>query len=140
MTSDFAVAVHGMVYLNHKNCVVSSEQLAENICTNPARVRKIMSKMKKAGFVETKEGVVGGYQMILPAEGLSLSMIADALEISYITAGWKSGNSDMDCMIASGMAGVMDEIYEKLNRICGETLAHISISDIDEKIFGSKNV
>ena len=37
MTSDYCVAVHALVYLNHKAKVLSSEELAENICTNPAR-------------------------------------------------------------------------------------------------------
>ena len=34
MTSDYCVAVHALVYLNHKAKVLSSEELAENICTN----------------------------------------------------------------------------------------------------------
>ena len=33
--------------------MVSSEVLAENICTNPARVRKVMAQLKRAGLVET---------------------------------------------------------------------------------------
>ena len=43
MNSDFCVAVHGMVYLYHKKCQLSSDELADNICTNPARVRKVMA-------------------------------------------------------------------------------------------------
>lgn len=136
MTSEFAVAVHGLVFLNHKNCVVSSEQLAENICTNPARVRKVMAKMKKAGYVETKEGVVGGYQIAMPADRLSLAMIADSLEVTYVSASWKSGDSDMECLVASGMAAIMDDIYESLNVLCGQKLEKITIGDIDKKIFG----
>ena len=61
MNSAFCVAVHALVYLNHKARQLTSEELAENICTNPARVRKIMAVLKKAGLVETKEGSVGGY-------------------------------------------------------------------------------
>ena len=57
MTSDYCVAVHALVYLNHKAKVLSSEELAENICTNPARVRKVMAKLKKAGFVKRRKEV-----------------------------------------------------------------------------------
>lgn len=49
-----------MVFLHHKGDMVSSEVLAENICTNPARVRKVMAQLKRAGLVETHEGAVGG--------------------------------------------------------------------------------
>ncbi len=59
MTSEFCIAVHAVVYLNHKKCTVSSDALAENICTNPSRVRQIMTKLKKAGMVETKRESTG---------------------------------------------------------------------------------
>ena len=57
MTSDYCVAVHALVYLNHKAKVLSSEELAENICTNPARVRKVIGKAEKGRFCKTKEEV-----------------------------------------------------------------------------------
>ena len=68
MTSEFGIAVHAMVFLHHKGDMVSSEVLAENICTNPARVRKVMARLKRAGLVSTKRcgGVplcgLGGYR------------------------------------------------------------------------------
>ena len=61
MTSEFSIAAHALVYLYHKDTTLSSEQLAENICTNPARVRKVMAQLKRAGLVATKEGIDGGY-------------------------------------------------------------------------------
>ena len=48
MTGAFSLAVHALVYLNHKATTLSSEMLAENICTNPARIRKVMSQLKRA--------------------------------------------------------------------------------------------
>ena len=33
MTSDFCVAVHALVFLHHKGCSQSSEEMAANICT-----------------------------------------------------------------------------------------------------------
>ena len=56
MNSDFCVGVHALVYLSHKNCCLSSEELAENICTNRVRVRRVMGRLGKAGLVDTKSG------------------------------------------------------------------------------------
>ena len=56
MTSEFGMAVHALTFLNHKGEMVSSEVLAENICTNPARVRKVMAKLKRAGLVPPGKG------------------------------------------------------------------------------------
>ena len=105
MTSEFAIAVHALVYLHHKNAVLSSEELAENICTNSARVRKVMAKLKKKDLIGTKEGIKGGYHMSLDASEITLGDICEALQVDIVKAAWRSGSMDMDCMIASGMAG-----------------------------------
>lgn len=47
MNSSFSIAVHALVYLNHMEKVLSSEELARNVCTNPVLIRKVMSKLKK---------------------------------------------------------------------------------------------
>ena len=54
MTSEFGIAVHAMVFLHHKGDMVSSEVLAENICTNPARVRKVMAQLKRGWWKRTR--------------------------------------------------------------------------------------
>ena len=56
MTAEFALAIHGLVYLYHRGKMVTSEELAQNICTNPARVRKVMAKLHKAGLIIASEG------------------------------------------------------------------------------------
>lgn len=137
MTSDYCVAVHALVYLNHKAKVLSSEELAENICTNPARVRKVMAKLKKAGFVKTKEGSEGGYLFDQDADRVTLDQIAQALEIRFVDTAWKSGDTDMKCLVASGMAGLMDEIFDDLNEQCRKRLKEITIGTLDHRIFGN---
>lgn len=139
MTSDYCVAVHALVYLNHKAKVLPSEELAENICTNPARVRKVMAKLKKAGFVKTKEGSEGGYLFDQDADQVTLDQIAQALEIRFVDTAWKSGDTDMKCLVASGMAGLMDEIFDDLNEQCRKRLKEITIGTLDHRIFGNQN-
>ena len=67
-------------------------------------------------------------------------MVADALNIRFVQSGWHSGDMDMKCLVASGMAGVMDDIFLDLDERCRERLAQISIADIDDRIFGSDGV
>lgn len=138
MTSEFGVAVHALVFLNHKGRTVSSEELSQNICTNPARVRKIMAKLKRAGLLSTKEGVDGGYLFSLDPAEVSLREISEALEVQFVTSAWRSGDTDMKCLIASGMADVMDGIYGDLDRLCKEHLEQITIQQIDGRIFSKK--
>lgn len=139
MTSEFTIAVHALVFLNHKATVYSSEGLAENVCTNAARIRKVMAKLKKADLVKTKEGVEGGYLFHRDSGEINLAMVAEALDTPFVTVSWKSGNPHMCCLISSGMAGVMDELYSDLDQCCRERLSRVTIASLDQKIFRKTN-
>ena len=56
MTSEFAIAVHALVFLDRSNATIASEELADNVCTNPVCIRKVMGKLKKAGLIEAVTG------------------------------------------------------------------------------------
>lgn len=136
MTGEFAMAVHALVYLNHKKTTLSSEELAENICTNPARVRKVMALLKKDGLVSTREGGAGGYAFLLNPASITLKRVADAVSARFVSAAWRSGDTDMECLVASGMANIMDGIYGELDALCRARLNNMTIQDIDLIIFG----
>ena len=139
MNSDFCVAVHAFVYLNHhggKTC--SSKELATNICTNPARVRKILAMFKDCTFITTIEsGPNSGYQFSGDPDKITLSDIASIMKIDFVEPGWRSGDTDMDCLISSGMGNLMDGIFSDLNKDCYSKLSDISVSDIERRIFGT---
>lgn len=137
MQSDFCVAVHALVFLHHKDCVLSSEALADNICTNAARVRKVLAKLKTAGLVETKEGNVGGYRLKQPASQISLTKVADALQIRFVDTNWYSGDLNKPCQVASGMSGIMSDLLEDLDRCCRDKLENKTVADINIQIFGA---
>lgn len=138
MTSEFAIAVHALVYLNHCNDTISSEMLASNVCTNPARIRKVMVKLKKAGIILTKEGLEGGYHFEKDSAHVNLRQVCDALGVKFVSASWRSGDEEKDCMIASGMASIMDDIYKDLDELCREKLESITIASIEQDIFRQK--
>lgn len=124
-----------MVFLHHKNELLSSEALAENICTNPARVRKIMAKLGKAGLIETKSGRSGGGYTFQRGAYTTLRAVAQSLELNFVEAGWHSGDPHMDCQVASGMAGYMDHLYGELDALCKDKLAQITIADVADTLF-----
>lgn len=135
MTGDFGVAVHALVFLSHKHDCVNSEQLSRNICTNPARVRKIMAKLKSSGLLETREGFDGGYQFTKDPKEVTLRQIAESVDAKFVSVSKSSGDVDMDCQIASGIGPIMDRIYDRLDETCRDSLAEITLSHIDQSIF-----
>ena len=135
MNSDLNVATHALVYLNHCECIVSSEDLAENICTNPARIRRVLTPLVHVGIIGTKEGLGGGYRLVRSADSITLADVCEALGTRFISVNWRSGDVDMDCLVSSGMADIMGGIYDDLDSLCMEHLRNLTIQDITERIF-----
>ncbi|WP_458862785.1 RrF2 family transcriptional regulator [Acidaminobacterium chupaoyuni] len=137
MTGEFAVAVHAMVYLYHKASCLSSEELAKNVCTNPARIRKVMAKLKKAGLVETREGAEGGCRIAKDGQ-TTLGEILKALGENAVTLNWRSGHKDAECLISAGMGGVMEGICAQLDQVCEEYLSTVTIESLEQYLIGKK--
>lgn len=136
MNGEFSVALHALVFLKHKNTIINSEKLSENICTNPVRIRKIMLKLKKAGLIKTKEGINGGYYLPKYNDNINLKQICDALEIDDIVSPpYNTGNYDSECLISSGMADIIDNIFFELNNDCKNKLQLKTIDSIEKEIF-----
>lgn len=137
MNSDFILAIHALVFLEHMGQTVASGLLAENICTNPSRVRRVLAKLKKAGLVQTKEGRQdGGYLVTGDMKKTTLYAVGKALESEYVSVNWHSGDSEKNCRIASGMADVTDMLMGELNRSCEESLKNWTIADISHRLLG----
>lgn len=137
MNSDFCVAVHALVYLNRRGCVLSSEELARNICTNPARVRKVLARMKKDGLVETKEGSSGRRLPLCQGGGGGVPGPGGrALEVRFVSTSWHSGSQEVKCLVATGMAQVMDALFDDLDDRCMARLEEITVEQVDRKLSG----
>ena len=138
MDSSFNLAVHALVCLSHSGRSLSSEALSENICTNPTRVRRVQAVLKKAGIVETREGLDGGYRLTADPAMLTLRQVAEAVNTRFVDCAWHSGDIDRDCAICSGMAGVMDALYRQMDEQCAAYLSRLTVADIEKELFEHK--
>ena len=135
MNGEFCVAAHALVYLHHKGVPLSSEALAENICTHPVRVRRVLSRLRAAGLVASKEGEGGGYRFCGEAGAVTLLQVADALGIRCVELRWRSGSVDMECLVASGMGNLMEGLADDLDQRCRQRLAALTIADLEGCLF-----
>lgn len=139
MTAEFIVAVHAIVFLNHRKEYMSSEKIAENVCTNPARIRKVMAELKKANLVEAKASFVGGYAFHKDPQTVTLYDIFQATSKQIVKVSWRSGDHSADCPISQKMEGIMNQVFSEVESSAKEVLQKITIGDIDEEIFPKTN-
>lgn len=130
------MAVHGMVYLLYTGRTTSSRELAANICTNPARVRKVMAELGRAGLVRAREGRGSSGYSAAPGSGsVTLAQVMDALGGTAVPAAWRTGDLDRNCLISSGVGDLMDGICRDLNALCHARLEQITIGEVSDRIF-----
>jgi Rrf2 family protein len=114
VNSEFTIAVHSLVFLAYKpDRMATSDMIAHNVNTHPSRVRKVMSCLRKHGYVVTREGIGGGFILQCEPERTTLAEIYRATSIGSIKPAWCSGNTEEQCMVACHMAEVMDTIFSE---------------------------
>jgi len=131
MNSEFVIAVHSLVYLaNLPEGMATSDEIAANVCTHPARVRKVMSCLRKSGYVDTREGFGGGYKLVCRPDDVTLADIYRALASGSLAPNWCSGNPETDCIISSRMGEVMREVFCGADRQLEAYFSRITIGSM----------
>ncbi|QJC51245.1 Rrf2 family transcriptional regulator [Paenibacillus albicereus] len=135
MNSEFTIAVHSLVYLaSRPDRMATSDSIARNVNTHPSRIRKVMSLLRKQGYIGTKEGIGGGYLLERLPEQTTLAEIYRATSFGSIKPGWCSGGEQGDCLIACRMAAVMDEIFTDTEAKLLQHLEGMTIRDVLQRV------
>ncbi|AZN38632.1 RrF2 family transcriptional regulator [Paenibacillus albus] len=135
MNSEFTIAVHSLVYLAYlPERMAPSEAIADNVSTNPARIRKVMSCLKRGGYVDTREGAGGGYRLTLDPAVVTLADIYRLMAQGSVIPSWCSGDPDMDCVVGSNMREVMDGIFCRAEKQLENYFGGITIAGVLSQI------
>jgi len=114
MNSEFTIAVHCLLFLYTKeDKMANSEQIACSVSTHPARIRKVLSLLRKQGLVATKEGARGGYQLNRALEEITLGDLYRLFARGSLQPGWCSGNEQSPCRISSNIHSAMELIFSR---------------------------
>ena len=100
MSGNFLTAIHIMTYLAYPGnagapaahiesfvayvggtgSLITSDQIADVLSTNPVVIRRLVRQLRDAGLVTSVRGKTGGYQLGRPATGISLLDVFLAVE------------------------------------------------------------
>ncbi|MBJ7328562.1 MAG: Rrf2 family transcriptional regulator [Solirubrobacteraceae bacterium] len=79
--TQFAVAVHAVTLLaDAGDGVLSSEFIAGSAGANPVYVRRVLGRLREAGYVRSRPGVRGGWTLVRNAGQLTLGDIWRTIE------------------------------------------------------------
>ncbi len=59
MDTKFSSAIHALILISESQEPMNSDQIAESVGTNPSYIRKLTTRLAKAGIIEGRRGVSG---------------------------------------------------------------------------------
>ncbi|RYM06656.1 transcriptional regulator [Sporolactobacillus sp. THM7-7] len=130
MNSEFTIAVHCLIELakNTSGHLYSSEALSQKVHTHSARVRKIMSTLRKNELVVTKEGIRGGYRLNLDPREITLALVYRAIACEALKLNWCSCSESDPELISVRM--VMDQAFGEAEVLLEEYLERLTIDSL----------
>ncbi|EDL66731.1 possible transcriptional regulator (rrf2 family protein) [Bacillus sp. SG-1] len=135
VNSEFTIAVHSLVYLAYlPDHMASSQAIAQNVATNPVRVRKIMSCLRDTGFVKTKEGTGGGYTLTAEPGDITLGQVYRSVSYGAIKPTWCKGEREESCLISTNIQEVVNGIFTEADQYFAEYLDKTTIESVLNQI------
>lgn len=109
-------ALHTMLYLvaAPEGAAIGVQALAQIQRISPTYLSKVLSKLVKAGLIESATGVNGGYKLLAPKEEVSFLKVIEAIEGqgSLFNCGLK--HSSPDCLVQQTMSEAEGRLEEYL--------------------------
>ena len=135
MNSEFTIAIHSLTLLAYRpDHMATSDVIASNVCTHPARVRKVMSRLRSAGYIQAKEGAGGGFMLAAEPSSIKLGDIFRLMASGSLKPGWCSGDPDQPCAVASNITGVMEDIFNGAENVLIEYFQQLTVADLLDRI------
>ncbi|UZJ79036.1 RrF2 family transcriptional regulator [Fictibacillus sp. KU28468] len=138
MNSDFTLAIHSLTYLAlQPDRMSTSDGISESAGVHPVRIRKVLSLLKKHGFIKSKEGTGGGFIFTLELCEVNL------WDIYMITSEGalqpKCPDSNEKCIVGANMKRVLFTIFLGAEEHLGEYLKNYTIKEVVELVKQEQN-
>lgn len=128
-STKYAVSIHilSLVALKKQDSI-TSDYIAHSVNTNPALVRRLMSDLKKAGFLQTqtKIGVTG---LLKDPKDISLLEIFQAVETNQDLFAIHQ-DTNKACPVGAKIGSVLQQLNGKVQSVFELELASLHLSDI----------
>jgi Rrf2 family protein len=131
MGSSFSVCVHILTLLAHmRDHYVSSEFIAGSINMNPAMVRKEVSKLRKNGLVESKEGKYGGVRLNRSPLRITMKEIMDAVKDPehHLIPKYKN-EPNSHCPIGNCIEERLEDLFSRVDAKVNQELSKVTLAD-----------
>ena len=129
-SSRFPVATHILVALHwNEGTLLSSEQLAETVNTNPVVIRRVLGLLREAGIVKTLAGAHGGSQLAKQPDEITLLAVYRAVEETSL---FRFHCPDATCLLGGVIEPTLKPLYAQAEEAMEQVLSAVTVKDISQ--------
>lgn len=133
VNQQFATAVHILTALACKKELMSSDNLAASVNTNPVVIRRLLSLLTKAKLVLTLRGKSGGVILAKESSKINLKDIYLALSPTESIAP-RDKTPHKDCVVSCSMHSIMTSVADGSQKAMLKYLETQKLSDLAKKV------
>ena len=129
MDTQFSSAIQSLIMISEAETPVNSEQIANSVGTNPSYVRKLTTRLSKAGLIEGRKGV-SGFRLIKPADKITLLDIYKAvMETDYLHLFDIHQNPNDECVVGHNIEPVLSGMFIDMEKQIEAKLEGMTLAD-----------
>ena len=131
-SSRFTIALHiltWMAMVAQKQKIVTSDQIAASVNTNPVFIRRILGLLEKAQLVIVQHGTGAGWRMARSPEAISLLDVYQAVEQTPLFEMHYS-QPNQACPVGRGIQPALKRFYEEAENALKQQLAQTTVAQV----------
>lgn len=131
----FSVALHILTLLAAKGTgLLTSEEIASSVDTNPVVIRRVMASLRESGLVESRPGVNGGWKLSKPAASISLCSVFDSVQEDGLLSMHTHPNPH--CPIGGHIREALQDVFAEAEKALHSSLSTQTIADVLKDVRG----
>ncbi|GGW16786.1 Rrf2 family transcriptional regulator [Streptomyces capoamus] len=131
--SRLTIAAHALAWLalarRRGQEVLTSEQVAASVNTNPVILRRSLGDLRRAGLVTVRHGAGAGWSLAREPEAISLLEVYDAVD-AHPPFGLHHTEPNQECPVGKGIRPALSGVYGRVEQAMRRELAQTSIADV----------
>ncbi len=130
-SSRFPAATHILTALHwNEGQLLSSEQLAATVNTNPVVIRRVLGMLRKAGLVTTLSGAHGGSKLARSPQQITLLAVYQAVEDTSL---FRLHCPSPACPLGGVIETILAPIYGEAEQAMEQVLAGVTLAQVSHE-------
>lgn len=128
------VATHALTWMARvcpwpADRVVTSEQIAASVNTNPVVIRRVLGSLRAAGLLESRRGQGAGWRLARDPASITLRDVYLAVEPGPVIA-LHAAPPNQECPVGRGIPAVLRDVYGRAEESMKAELAAVTVADV----------